>query len=129
MTLGGAKRRSRRTELGTRARDVAIVDIETGKDTNLWPQLCDATHSLLVFQDERRPIALDGVAEAAGAHLQILPIDDRCDPTGKVRTRYRLDGPGWVLVRPDQIIAARGVGGDLGALQAYASQVLEPART
>lgn len=129
MTLGGAKRRSQRTEVGTRARDVAIVDIETGKDTNLWPRLCDARHSLLVFQDERRPIALNDVAEAASDHLQILPIDDRCDPTGKVRTRYRMDGPGWVLVRPDQIVAVRGVGSDLSALQAYAAQVFQPART
>jgi hypothetical protein len=43
-----------------------------------------------------------------------------------VRTRYRLSGPGWVLVRPDQVVAARGVGSDFSALHTYAAQVLRP---
>jgi len=128
VALGGVKRSGKRTEVGTRAREASIVDSASGKDTSLWPSLCDARHSLLVFQEEKRPLPLDGLANA-GDRLQILPIDGRRDPTGKVRKRYRMDGPGWVLVRPDQIVAARGSGGDLGGLQAYAAQLLVPART
>jgi 2-polyprenyl-6-methoxyphenol hydroxylase-like FAD-dependent oxidoreductase len=127
VALGGGQRSSKRTEVGTRARDVSILDTATGKDTNLWPYLCEARHSLLVFQDERQPTELNGVADAAGNRLQVLPIDGRRDPMGKVRKRYRLDGPGWVLVRPDQIVAARGVGSNFDALRAYVGEVMQPA--
>src|SRR5262249_19780024 len=93
---------------------------------SLWPYLCEPRHSLLVFQDEKRPLSLNGAADPAGDRLQVLTVDGRRDPNGKVRRRYRLDGPGWVLVRPDHIVAARGVGDDFSALRAYAAQVLQP---
>ena len=32
--------------------------------------------------------------------------------------------PGWVLVRPDQVVAARGAGTDFSALHTYAAHVL-----
>jgi hypothetical protein len=41
-----------------------------------------------------------------------------------VRERYRMRNPGWVLVRPDQVVEARGAGTDFTALQVYAAQVL-----
>jgi hypothetical protein len=34
--------------------------------------------------------------------------------------------PGWVLVRPDQVVAARGAGADFSALDVYAAQILCP---
>ena len=60
----------------------------------------------------------------AGDQLQVLRLDGRCDPNGEVRERYRMRSPGWVLVRPDQVVAARGAGTDFSALQTYAAQVL-----
>ena len=45
-------------------------------------------------------------------------------PDGEVRERYRMRNPGWVLVRPDQVVAARGAGADFSALQTYAAHVL-----
>ena len=56
--------------------------------------------------------------------LQVLRLDGRCDPNGEVRERYRMRNPGWVLVRPDQVVAARGAGTDFTALQVYAAHVL-----
>ena len=46
-----------------------------------------------------------------------------------MRSRYRLNGPGWVLVRPDHVVAARGVGSDFSALHTYAAQVLRASPT
>ncbi len=126
VALGGSKRSSKRTEVGTRAREVSFVDEATGRNASLWPYLSAPRHSLLIFPEGDRPVSLNGAVEEAGDHLQVLHVDSRCDPTGKVRTRYRLSGPGWVLVRPDQVVAARGVGSDFSTLHAYASQVLRP---
>ena len=127
VALGGSKGSTKRTEVGTRAREVAFVDATTGKPASLWPYLSAGPHSLLIFEDEGRPVSVNGAALGAGDRLQVLHVNSRTDPTGKVRTRYRLSGPGWVLVRPDQVVAARGVGSDFGALQAYTAQVLQSA--
>lgn len=126
VALGGSKRSSKRTEVGTRARQVLFVDVATGENASLWPYLSAGPHSLLVFEDDGRPLPLNGAAEGAGDRLQILRVDGRSDPTGKVRSRYRLSGPGWVLIRPDQVVAARGVGDDFSALHAYTAEVLRP---
>ncbi len=40
--------------------------------------------------------------------------------------RYGFSGPGWVLVRPDQFIAARGGSADVAGFAAYARLALEP---
>ena len=97
VALAGGKRRAKRTDVGTRARDVSIVDAATGKNASLWPYLSAGPHSLLIFEDEGRPIPLNGAVEGAGDRLQILHVNSGSDPTGKVRARYRLSGPGWVL--------------------------------
>ena len=126
VALGAGRPNGKRTEVGTRAREASIVDTATGKEASLWPYLCEARHSLLLFQDEKRPLSLNGAADV-GDRLQVLSVDGRRDPAGRIRRRYRLDGAGWVLIRPDQIVAARGVGDDFSGLQAYAAQVLRPA--
>jgi 2-polyprenyl-6-methoxyphenol hydroxylase-like FAD-dependent oxidoreductase len=118
------RRSSKRTEVGTRAREAKLIDAANGKSTSLWPYLCAPCHSLLVFQEEKHPIDLGPAMDKAGDRLQVLRIDTRNDASGKVRSRYRLSGPGWVLVRPDQIVAARGPADDLSALNVYAGRVL-----
>lgn len=115
-----------RTDVGTRAREASIVDEATGKNASLWPYLSAPRHSLLIFEDEGRPNSLHEVARDAGDRMQVLHLDHRRDPNGEVRERYRLYGPGWVLVRPDQVVATRGVGTDFSALHAYAAEVLRP---
>ena len=68
----------------------------------------------------------DAVAQQAGDTLQVLRLGVSRDPDGEVRTRYRLNGPGWVLVRPDQVVAARGVGADFSALHTYVARGVRP---
>ena len=121
VALGAGKRGGKRGDVGTRAREASIVDTTTGKLASLWPYLSAPRHSLLIFEDEGQPIALNSAAKEVGDRLQVLHVDRLCDPNGEVRERYRLRGPGWVLVRPDQVVAARGVGDDFSALQAYAA--------
>ncbi|MDP1963371.1 MAG: hypothetical protein Q8K93_14340 [Reyranella sp.] len=82
--------------------------------------------ALLIFEDEGRPISLHEVVQDAGDRMQVLHLDHRLDPKGEVRERYRLHGPGWVLVRPDQVVATRGVGTDFSSLHAHAAEVLRP---
>jgi len=126
VALAGGKRRGKRTEVGTRAREASIVDAASGKSTSLWPLLSAPRHSLLIFEEEGRPTALNGAVQEAGDRLQVLRLDGRCDPQGEVRDRYRMRSPGWVLVRSDQVVAARGAGTDFSALDVYAAQVLRP---
>jgi hypothetical protein len=126
VALASSRHGGKRTDVGTRAREASFVDVPTGKSVSLWPYLSAPRHSLLVFEDDGQPIPLNGAADAAGDRLQVLRLDASRDPDGQVRTRYRLNGPGWVLVRPDQVVAARGVGADFSALRAYADEVLLP---
>ena len=43
---------------------------------------------------------------------------------GTAARRYRVRGPGWVLIRPDQVVAARGSLKDLERLETYLAKVL-----
>ena len=124
VALASGRPGGKRTDVGTRARDASFVSGPDGRTMSLWPYLSAPRHSLLVFEDEGHPIPLQGAVERAGDTLQILRLDGSRDPGGKARSRYRLNGPGWVLVRPDQVVAARGVGADLAALDAYTAHVL-----
>ena len=100
VALAGGKRRGKRTEVGTRAREASIVDAASGKTTSLWPYLSAACHSLLIFEEEGKPIALNGAVNDAGDRVQVLRLDGRCDPTGEVRERYRMRSPGWDWCAP-----------------------------
>jgi 2-polyprenyl-6-methoxyphenol hydroxylase-like FAD-dependent oxidoreductase len=124
VELAGAPRRARRTEVGARARDAMLADPVTGRPTPLWPRLSELRHTLLLFEDASHPIATNGIAEGTDDRLQILRIDPKLDPRHEVRDRYRMRGPGWVLVRPDQVVAARGEGTDLTRLSKYLDRVV-----
>lgn len=126
VQLGVPPREPRRTDVGARARDAEFLDPITGKVGALWPFLSASRHSLLLFEDGQ-PIEIGGVAESAGDGMQVLRLDARSDPGHRVRRRYHLQGPGWVLIRPDQVVAARGAGADLRGLATYVDRVLRPA--
>jgi hypothetical protein len=78
----------------------------------------------LLFEDTHRAIPTHGISEGTGDRLQIIHIDSQVDPKHEVRNRYHMRGPGWVLVRPDQVVAARGEGADLTPLNRYLERVL-----
>ena len=83
-------------------------------------------HSLLIFEDEGRPISLHEVAQGAGDRMQILQLDGRSRTERRSARTLSVHGPGWVLVRPDQVVATRGIGTDFSALHSYAAEVLCP---
>ncbi len=124
VALGAPPRRARRTEVGARARDATFIDPATGKTTTLWPRLSEWRHSLLLFEEARGAFDANGLATRTGDRLQILRLDPRADPERKARERYRLRAPGWVLIRPDQVVAARGEGTDLSVLNKYLDRVV-----
>ena len=124
VELAEPPRRAKRTEVGARARDAMLVDPATGRQTPLWPRLSELRHTLLLFERGDEAIATNAITEGTGDRLQILHIDPRCDPKHEVRDRYRMRGPGWVLIRPDQVVAARGEGADLTRLNRYLDRVV-----
>ncbi|CAI8749883.1 FAD-dependent oxidoreductase [Methylococcus capsulatus] len=124
VALGLPQRKPRRTGVGARARDAALAD----PPRRLWSLLSEPHHSLLLFEDSRHPIPVDGIMEGTGDRLRIVRLDERSDPRGAARDRFHLDGSGWVLVRPDQVIAARGTGSRLDGLEPYFDQVLRSPR-
>lgn len=126
VQLGDPPRRPTRTDVGTRARDAHFADPQTGKSRALWPLLCGTHHTLLLFPDTA-PIAVDKVLSGVGEEIRVINIAPHCDPQKVVRDRYRMGKPGWVLVRPDHVIAARGTWDDLSPLANYVSHVIRPA--
>jgi hypothetical protein len=129
VALGAPPRRARRSEVGSRARDAAFTDPATGQTTTLWPPLSKWRHSLLLFEDTRRATDTNGIAAGTGDRMQILRLDPQSDPERKARERYRLRGPGWALIRPDQVVAARGEGTDWTVLNTYLDRVVRSGTT
>ncbi|MGJ0454392.1 MAG: FAD-dependent monooxygenase [Methylocystis sp.] len=127
VALGAPPRRPGRTDVGARARD-AILTVG-GKDQPLWPLLSESRHTLLLFEDAASPIHAAEVTDVAGKLLSILRLTPENDPKQQVHARYRQGGAGWVLIRPDQVVAARGDGADLSALNRYLDRVLRPRKS
>ncbi len=123
VALGAPPRIPRRTEVGARARD-AILTIG-GQDKPLWPLLCESRHTLLLFEDAGSAIDTTKLGQT-DEHLAVLRLTAENDPDKQVRARYHLRGAGWVLIRPDQVVAARGVGSDFTLLNRYLDCVLRP---
>lgn len=127
VALGNPPRRPARTDVGTRALDAPLAEPGTGAQGTLWPQLGATHHTLLLFYDGACPPALGSLTDGLGSALVQIALDARSDPHQAVRKRYRVDGPGWVLLRPDQVVAARGDAEDLDLLADYVAQVIRPA--
>jgi 2-polyprenyl-6-methoxyphenol hydroxylase-like FAD-dependent oxidoreductase len=97
-------------ECGERAPD-AIVD----KVKHLVDEFKHPLHHLVVFGGggDGREFLRDRIARHS-PHLDGVVVDDAV-----ARKRYGVAGDGWVLVRPDQYIAARAQSYDDGALDSY----------
>ena len=114
VTLGAPPRRAGRGEAGARA-----LDAELGDGTTLWPRISRPCHSLMLFGVPAARVA--SLTKPAGERLQVMALDPR---QGTAARRYRVRGPGWVLIRPDQVVAARGSLKDLTRLETYLARVL-----
>ncbi|QFY41202.1 FAD-binding monooxygenase [Candidatus Methylospira mobilis] len=124
VELGAPPRKPRRTDVGTRARDAVFVDETSGGERRLWPLLSEPHHSLLLFEDAGHSIEIEGLVTGTGDRLRVVRFNKLTDPACAARGRFHLEGPGWILVRPDQVVAARGPAGDLSGLERYIDCVL-----
>lgn len=124
VAFGAQPRRWRRTDVGSRARDAGFVNTETGAKMSLWPILSGPHHTLLVFEEPDYPLPLNSIADTFGDDLVVLRLGPANDPDGDVRERYHISPPGWVLIRPDQVVALRGSMADLARLANYLDHVL-----
>jgi 2-polyprenyl-6-methoxyphenol hydroxylase-like FAD-dependent oxidoreductase len=127
VALGAPPRRPGRTDVGARALDANWRDAATGETKTLWPHISEPRHSLLVFEDGPGAIDVGRTVDGSAEQVGILRLDAATDPEHRVRERYHMHGPGWVLIRPDQVVAARGDGADLTILNTYLDRVVRPA--
>jgi hypothetical protein len=126
MALAGASRHPKRTETGGRARDALLHDPATGETRALWPLLAGPAHTLLVFGDATGQDPLVALLKDAGDQVAVVRFDSATDPAGAAAARYGVRD-GWVLVRPDQVVAARGASGEWTVLSRYLQQVVHRA--
>ncbi len=113
----GNSRHPARGFSGTRALDLRWTDAKSGAARTLWPSLCEGRHTLVTFGEvdaiTRRVAPFSGVVQTIGF-----------DATGEPATRYGFDAPGYVLIRPDQVVAVRGNAEDVATLDRYLERVL-----
>jgi 2-polyprenyl-6-methoxyphenol hydroxylase-like FAD-dependent oxidoreductase len=122
VALGGNVAHRTRGMPGTRALDLHWTDASDGSQSTLWPQL-DARHTLIVFG--AADISAIGTLVAPFADtVQLVTITAADDPSGDARRRYGFKQDGWVLIRPDQVVAARGEPADLSLLERYLHDVV-----
>ena len=94
-------------DCGARAPDAILAG-----GNHLVDEFKHPVHHLVVFGDGAE--FLRAAIARWQPHLDGVVVDD-----ATARKRYRVPGDGWVLVRPDQYIAARAQSYDDGALDAY----------
>lgn len=126
VALGAPPRHPARGEVGTRALDIHFTDPASGAVRTLWPILGEARHTLLVFGDVDEFSGLDAITMQFPDALSVLALSAHADREGEARARYRVTAAGWVLIRPDQVIAARGPADDLATLATYLDRIVKP---
>lgn len=123
VKLGAPRGHPKRTEVGARARDAMFVGAD-GAERPLWPLISELNHTLLVFEDADTPLDIAAVTAGVEARLNVLRLTPISDPAHRARNRFNQQGPGWVLIRPDQVVGARGNGSDFTMLDHYLVQVM-----
>jgi hypothetical protein len=78
-------------------------------------------HTLLLF-GEACGRDLSTLLHGAADTVRVVRFDASSDPGGVAAARYGLQA-GWVLVRPDQVVAARGAATEWAPLSRYVQRV------
>lgn len=126
---------------GTPAPGTRILDARTA-DGNLWKEFLHAGHTLLIFSGENPASQLLPETEAIIREMEFSSIAPRTvliwhgdsapgnfsgpvfrDPDGTAHERFGMSRHGWVLVRPDLYLAARGEFPDTLALRKYLTSI------
>jgi aromatic ring hydroxylase-like protein len=94
-------------DCGERAPDAIVAN-----GNHLVDEFKHPLHHLVVFGDGAA--FLRAAIARFAPHLDGVVVDD-----ATARKRYRVDGDGWVLVRPDQYVAARAQSFDDELLDTY----------
>ncbi|WP_277186456.1 FAD-dependent monooxygenase [Caballeronia sp. BR00000012568055] len=123
VALGETSRHPSRGHTGTRALDIRWTD-RSGEEHSLWPLLSER-HTLLAFGDGVVSRAVECVAPYEDA-VATVTLGSSLDMDHAARHRYGFDDAGWVLIRPDQVIALRGTDADITALERYLAMVIAP---
>jgi 2-polyprenyl-6-methoxyphenol hydroxylase-like FAD-dependent oxidoreductase len=123
VALGETSRHPARGFTGTRALDIRWTD-RSGEEHSLWPLLSER-HTLLAFGDGIASRAVECVAPYEDA-VATVTLEASLDADHAARHRYGFDDAGWVLIRPDQVIALRGADADLTSLERYLAMVIAP---
>jgi 2-polyprenyl-6-methoxyphenol hydroxylase-like FAD-dependent oxidoreductase len=125
---------------GSLARHVEVR--KSGSPASLWRELFHLAHSLLLFSGPSPSEMTAGVISCVINEFHSPSV--RCfviwqadmapsrweagqlflDPDGLAHARYALPELGWYLIRPDQYIAARGLGSELFLLRDYLRKIL-----
>lgn len=124
VALGSPPSRPARGDAGTRALDAAWRDPATGEARTLWPLLSGPGHTLLVCEDAPGQIDVTAALTGTQDRVRVLRFDPATDADGAIRARYRLQGVGWVLIRPDHVVGARGGAADIARLGRYLDRVV-----
>jgi len=123
VALAESARHPSRGLPGTRALDLHWSAAVDGTPRTLWP-LLDARHTLIAFRDGAEVARAETLVAPHTDAVQIVALDAADDPSGEARRRYGFKGAGWVLIRPDQVVAVRGEPEDLASLERYLKNVV-----
>jgi len=102
------------------------VDIPSGDGgiRALWSSFDGVQHLLLVYGSADDARAIEPIVAGHQDTLRLVRFDGHSIEHQAASVRYRMPEPGWVLIRPDMVIAARGVMGDVSRLRDYLDSVM-----
>ncbi|MFL9898908.1 FAD-dependent monooxygenase [Paraburkholderia fungorum] len=122
VELGGQPRHPQRGDVGTRALNVDVPSRGSGVKT-LWSSFDGMRHLLLVFASADDFSTIESIVTSYQDHLRVVSFDGHSVEDQAARDRYRMPESGWVLIRPDMVVAARGLVSDVSMLHDYLDSV------
>lgn len=115
-------RHPQRGDVGTRALNVDVPG-HGGDVKTLWSSFDGVRHLLLVLASADDFSTVEPIVARYQDHLRIVRFDGHSAADQAARDRYRMPESGWVLIRPDMVVAARGLVSNVLTIQDYLDAV------